>query len=166
MLDRDARRRHGPAASQAQSALRNRSTNPVLALQRSIGNRAVAQVLARSPVRTGSVHISGVGDIKVKGGNLDDWTGTESYDTVEVTSQKGRHSRKLEQLANASTRTDVKVTIAPANQAGEQLSVGGGTLLEIKGAHIKDYAVANGVETWRVGDFQEVHRTKVVHRIA
>jgi hypothetical protein len=166
MPDRDSHRRHQPAASQAPPALRNRNSSPVLALQRSIGNRAVAQVLARSPVRTGSIQIAGVGDIKVKGGNLDDWTGTQSFDTVEVTSQKGRHSRKLEQLANAGTRTDVKVTIAPANQAGEQLSVGGGTLLEIKRAHIAEYSVDNGVETWRVGDFQEVHRTKIVHRIA
>ena len=166
MPDRDTRRRHHPAASQAPPALRDRNSSPVLALQRSIGNRAVAQVLARSAVRTGSIHIAGVGDVKVKGGNLDDWTGTRSFDTVEVTSQKGRHSRKLEQLANAGTRSDVKVTIAPANQAGEQLSVGGGTLLEIKGARVSDYSVANGVETWRVGDFQEVHRTKIVHRIA
>jgi hypothetical protein len=166
MPDRDTHRRHQPAANHAQATLGKRPSSPVLALQRSIGNRAVAQVLARSPVRTGSVQITGVGDIKVKGGNLDDWTGAQSLDTVEVTSQKGRHSRKLEQLANAGTRTDVKVTIAPSNQAGEQLSVGGGTILEIKRAHINDYSVANGVETWRVGDFQELRRTKIVHRIA
>jgi hypothetical protein len=60
----------------------------------------------------------------------------------------------------------VKVTIAPANKAGEQLNVGGGTLLEVSAAHINDYSVEDGIETWRVADFQRVHRTQITHRIA
>ena len=86
--------------------------------------------------------------------------------TVEVTSQKGKHSAKLRSGPNARTRTDVKVTIAPPTKAGEQLSVGGGILLEIKDAHIKDYAVEDGLETWRVGDFEQVQRTKITHKIS
>ena len=139
---------------------------PVLALQRSIGNRAVSQVLARDPVRTGTVQLGGIGEIKVKGGNLADWAGKESYDTVQVTSQKGRHSAKLAKLANAGTKMPVKVTIAPANQAGEELNVGGGTLLDIKSALIKDYSVADGQETWQVARFEDVKRTRIVHRIS
>ena len=61
---------------------------------------------------------------------------------------------------------DVKVTIAPANKAGDQLNVGGGTVLEIKAARIKDYAVEDGAETWRVGDFESLRRTKITHRIS
>jgi hypothetical protein len=162
--DTDRRRELGRRPTSGVPA--HRGGNPVLALQRSIGNRAVAQVLARDPVRTGTVQIGGVGTIKVTGGNLDAWAGKGSPDTVDVTSDKGKHSAKLEQLAGAHTRTDIKVTITPVNQAGEELSVGGGTLLEIKDARIKGYTVADGVETWRVSDFTDVHRTKVTHKVS
>jgi hypothetical protein len=166
MPDRETHRRREAGRREADSSTLGRGSSPVLALQRSIGNRAVAQVLARTPVRTGSVQIGAVGEIKVKGGNLDDWAGTEAPETVELTSQTGKHSRKLEQMSDAGTRTDVKVTIAPANQAGEQLNVGGGTFLEIKHARIKGYAIANGVETWRLADFDDVRRHKVTHTIS
>ena len=166
MPDRVTHRRREPGRRQADSLPGRRSSNPVLALQRSIGNRAVGQVLARDPIRTGTIQIAGVGQIKVKGGNLEEWAGTATLDTVEVTSKKGKHSAKLQKLANSGTRTDVKVTIAASNQAGEQLSVGGGILLEVSAAHIKDYAVEDGLETWRVGDFERVHRTKITHKIS
>ncbi len=143
-----------------------RDLHPVLALQRSVGNRAVAQMLARAPSAHGTVQIHGVGDVKVTGGNLEDWTGGEAPEMVAVTSHKGRQSAKLQQLADAGTKTDVKVTIAPANQAGEQLNVGGGTLLEIKGAQVEGYAVEGGAETWRLSGFTNVHRTKITHRVA
>lgn len=166
MPDRETHRRRVAAGSQADPSLRDRRSSPVIALQRSIGNRAVGQVLARSPVRTGSVQMSGVPNIPVKGGNLDVWAGTEAPDTVDVTSKKGKHSRKLEQMSDAGTRTNVKVTIAPAYQAGEQVSIGGGIVLEIKHAIIKDYAFADGVETWRIAAFNDVNRAKVVHTVA
>src|ERR1700742_1212479 len=127
MPDRVTQRHSEPGRGPRSSSPGRRSTNPVLALQRSIGNRAVGQVLARDPVRTGTVQIGSVGQIKVKGGNLEEWTGTATLNTVEVTSQKGKHSAKLQKLANSGTRTDVKVTIAPASKTGEQLNVGGGT---------------------------------------
>ena len=166
MADRVTRRRPEPGRGQADSSLVRRNSNPVLVLQRSIGNRAVGQVLARDPVPTGTVQIGSVGQIKVKGGNLEEWAGTATLNTVEVTSRKGKHSGKLQKLVNAGTRTDVKVTIAPADNAGDQLSVGGGTRLEISAAHVKDYAVEDGVETWRVSDFERVHRTKITHKIS
>ena len=166
MPERVTHRRREPGRSQSDSSLMRRSSNPVLALQRSIGNRAVTQVLARDPVRTGTVQIGSVGQIKVKGGNLEEWAGAATLYTVEVTSKKGKHSAKLQKLANAATRTDVKVTIAPANKAGEQLNVGGGTLLEISAARIKGYAVEDGVETWRLADFEQVRRTKITHTIS
>jgi hypothetical protein len=142
-----------------------REDHPVLALQRAIGNRAVAQILARAPAMTGSVQIHGVGEVKVTGGNLGEWAGTGVPDTVDLTSHTGRHSAKLEKLAGARTRTDVKVTISAAND-GDTLGVGAGTLLEIKDARVEDYAVADGVETWRLVDFTNVHRTKITHRVS
>jgi len=159
-------RRREPDRNEVSPSVLHRSGNPVLALQRSIGNRGVVQMLARTPVRTGTVQIAGVGEIKVKGGNLDAWAGTGVLDTVEVTSKKGRHSAKLEKLATAGTKTDVKVTIAPANQAGEELSVGGGTSLEVIDARVKGYAVEKGVETWQLADFENVKRTKTTHKVS
>jgi hypothetical protein len=166
MLKRETDRRGEPGRTQGSPSLRHRSSNPVLALQRSIGNRAVGQVLARAPVTTGTVPIGAVGAIKVKGGNLEEWAGKGAPDTVEVTSEKGKHSGKLEKLSNARTRTDAKVTISPANKVGEELSVGGGTLLEIKDARIEAYAVEDGVETWRVADFETVKRTKITRKVS
>jgi hypothetical protein len=159
-------RRHEPNRTQAAPSLARRPSNAVLALQRSIGNRAVGQVLAREPTRTGTVKIAGVGTIKVKGGNLEEWAGTGAPDTVEVTSQKGKHSAKLQKLANDRTRSDVTVTIGPAHKEGEDLNVGGGIQLDVEGARIKGYSVdADGVETWHLGDFQNVHRTKITHKV-
>jgi hypothetical protein len=166
MPERETDRRREPGRTHAAPSLLRRSSNPVLVLQRSIGNRAVVRVLARATVRTGTVQIGAVGEIKVKGGNLEEWAGKGAPDTVEVTSEKGKHSAKLEKLSNARTRTDVKVTISPANKAGEELSVGGGTLLEIKDARIKGYVVEDGVETWRVADFENVKRTKITHKVS
>jgi hypothetical protein len=165
MLERQTDRHRPPRQSQAHPSS-GRGTDPVLALQRSIGNRAGGQVLARSLERTGTVQIGGIGEIKVKGGNLDLWTGKDSTNTVQVTSHKGKHSGKLAKLANAGTKMPVKVTIAPADQAGEELNVGGGTVLDIKSARIKDYAVDDGQETWQVTGFEDVKRAKIVHRIA
>jgi hypothetical protein len=164
MLEREADRRR--RERERTPAPPRNDLHPVLALQRSIGNRAVAQMLARAPATSATVQIHGVGEIKVKGGNLDEWTGGEAPQAVEVTSHQGRQSAKLRQLADTRTRHDVKVTIAPANKAGEQLSVGGGTVLEIKGARVADYTVADGAESWRLAGFTNVHRTKVSHRIS
>jgi hypothetical protein len=158
-------RRREPGHAHPSPAPPGRSSSPVLALQRAIGNRAVAQMLAREPVRTGTVQIPGVGKIKVKGGNLEDWAGTDVLDTVEVTSEKGKHSTKLEKHATAGTRTTITVMISPANKAGDDLNVGGGTELTIEDARIKGYAVKDGVETWRVADFEKVARKKITRKI-
>ena len=167
MPQRKTYRRREPGRTQASPALLRRSSNPILALQRSIGNRAVVQVLARAPVRTGTVQIGGVGVIKVSGGNLEEWDGTGAPDTVELTSAKSKkHSAKLKKLSDAGTKVDLKVTIAPAGKTGEHLNVGGGTLLDIKGARIAGYTVdENGVETWRVVGVTDVKRTKITHKV-
>ena len=165
MPERTTDRRRKPGRTQASPSPPRRITNPVVALQRAIGNRAVGQMLARTPARIGTVQIGGVGTIKVKGGNLEDWAGKGAPDTVELTSERGKHSAKLEKLATDRTRADVKVTISPANNAGEELNVGGGTLLEIEGARIKGYVLEDGVETWRLADFENVKRTQITRRV-
>jgi hypothetical protein len=162
------RRRREVARTRASSSLPQRSADPVLELQRSAGNAAVARMLARAPTAkgtTGSVHIGGVGDIQVTGGNLEEWAGKGAPDAVEVASEKGKHSAKLEKLATARTKTDVKVTISPPHKEDEHLNVGGGIVLEINDARIKHYAVEDGTETWQVADFENVKRTKITHTI-
>jgi hypothetical protein len=162
------RRRREAGRTPPDPARPQQSKDPLLELQRSAGNAAVARMLARDATEkgaTGSVHIGGVGDIKVSGGNLQEWAGKDTPDTVELASEPGKHSAKLEKLATARTRTDVTVKISPAHKEGENLNVGGGTLLDIKDARIKNYAVADGVETWRLAGFENVKRTKITHTI-
>lgn len=122
-------------------------------------------MLARAPDTTGTVQFGTLGPIKVKGGNLEEWTGKEAPETVEVTSVKGKHSDALARASTERTRGDVKVKISPATKTGQQLDMGG-TLLEIKDARIKGYAVDGDVETWRVADFQAVKRTKITHKVS
>jgi hypothetical protein len=163
----DRRRRDAGRPPPAPS-LPDRNANPVLELQRSAGNAAVARMLARAPAAkgtTGNVRIGGVGEIKVSGGNLEEWAGKGAPDAVEVASETGKHSAKLEKLATARTKTDVKVTISPPHKEGENLNVGGGVVLEIKDARIKHYAVEDGAETWQVADFENVKRTKITRTI-
>jgi hypothetical protein len=164
----DRRRREASRTQSASQTLPPHGTDPLLELQRTAGNAAVARMLARDATEkgaTGSAHIGGVGDIKVSGGNLQDWIGKGAPDTVELASEPGKHSAKLEKLATARTRTDVTVKISPAHKEGENLNVGGGTQLEITGARIKNYAVADGVETWRLVDFASVKRTQITHTV-
>ena len=163
----DRRRREGDRTSGSRS-VDDRNSDPLLELQRTAGNAAVARMLARAPAAkgtTGSVQIGGVGEIAVSGGNLEEWAGKGAPDAVEVTSEKGKHSAKLEKLATARTKTDVKLTISPSHKEGDNLNVGGGFVLEIKEARIKGYAVEDGAETWQVADFESVKRTKITRTI-
>ena len=162
------RRRREARRTPADPSRPHRDTDPVLALQRSAGNAAVAQLLARAPAAkgtTGSVRIGGVGEIKVTGGNLEQWAGKDAPDAVEVSSETGKHSTKLERLATDRTKTNVKVTISPAGKEGEHLNVRGGYVLEITDARIKHYADEGSSETWQVADFTNVKRTQITHTI-
>src|SRR3954453_1899609 len=113
---RIARRQPG-AVTTAPEALGH--DNPVLALQRAAGNRAVAQLIARSPSTKATVEIRCVGKVKVKGGNLKEWTGKDPFDPGAAPSPKGKHPAKLEKLATARTRTDVTIMIDAAGKDGE-----------------------------------------------
>ena len=163
------RRRREPEPAVTDPALLHHHADPVLALQRSAGNRAVADMLARAPAEkgaTGSVQIKGLGEIRVSGGNLEEWTGKGSPDAVELASEPGKHSPKLEKLSKERADMDVKVSIAAAQKEGDELNVGGGTVLDIKGARVRGYAVEDGMETWRLVDFTAVNRTKTTRKVS
>jgi hypothetical protein len=164
MPERETYRRRTSRGHAPPEALQD-GANPVLALQRSVGNRAVAQMLARAPERHGTVTVSGVGKIDVTGGNLEAWAGKGAPDWVDVTSKKGKHSKKLEKAATEGTKVDVTVFIASQPKEGENLNVGGGTQVDIKGAKIKKYEVADGVETWRIDEFTTAKRTQITRSI-
>jgi hypothetical protein len=158
-IDRRRARRSAGAASPSQ-----RDSHPVLALQRAAGNHAVAQMLARAPAVHDTVQIHGVGDVKVTGGNLEQWTGGDTPQTVDVTSHKGKHSAKLEKLFHERTKLEAKVSIAPPNK-GQELTTGG-IVLDLKNTEVEHYAVADGMETWRLGGSMSVHRTKITHHLS
>ena len=84
-----------------------RSDNPVLGLQRQIGNRATGQVLARARAMKdqGTVHVGKLPAIKILGGNAGDWAARKDPYTLEVTSKRGKHSAGLERLSTAGARS-------------------------------------------------------------
>ena len=160
-LERDRRSGDGPARSE------RRSSNPVLELQQAAGNRAVGHLLARkgTATATGPTITLGKFAIDVSGGNIAAWAaGGDVPDALDVTSHKGSHSAELEHLSKDHTRTTLTLTVAVPGQEGEHLDLGS-LAIEIVDAHIKGYAVNGDDESWRVGDFDAVHRTKTGHKV-
>lgn len=145
-----------------------RANNPILALQQAVGNRAVGQTLARK-ASSGSKSptiLIGKLSIQVAGGNLAAWATSEVPDALEVTSQKGRHSAELERLSNERTRINsLTLTVAAAGKSGQDLDLGS-IAIEFTHARIKRYQVEGDTESWQVGDFDGVHRTKTAHKVS
>jgi hypothetical protein len=104
-----------------------------------------------------------VGEIKVSGGNLEEWAGTGAPDAVEVTSETA--CTRPSSSSTPARAPDVEVTISPQQKEGEHLNVGGSIVLEIQDAGIRRYAVDDGVETWEVADFTDVKRTKITRTV-
>jgi len=135
----------------------------VLRLQRTIGNRATAQVLARTPATKdqGTVQIGKLAAIKIVGGNADKWAARKDPDTLEITSEKGRHSAGLERLAKDGTKNPtLTVTTPMVDQSGQNLDYGS-VKIEFANARIAGYTVDGKQETWRAVDFDAVHRTTI-----
>ncbi len=110
MSQRD-RDRSIAGAQGSRAALPRRAGSPVLALQRTIGNRATAQVLARKGPGKGtfehSVQIGKLGPIEVTDSNIDAWvTKKEGADDLIITTVKGPHSAKLRQMADSKDKID------------------------------------------------------------
>jgi hypothetical protein len=131
--------------------LPRRAGNPVLALQRFIGNRGTSQVIAREKNKANferSVKVDGLGPIEIKGGNVDEWKKGNPPEKLILTTTKGKHSDKLK----STTRVDV-LTI--------NIIVGENTYLTITVKHgrIKDYTDDGGkTESWMLVGFDDVHR--------
>ncbi|MGH2891881.1 MAG: hypothetical protein ACRDPM_01245 [Solirubrobacteraceae bacterium] len=112
MAQRDHDRRSESGQGLSRAALPRRGNSPVLALQRSLGNRATAQLLARKGQANrgtfeNSIQIGELGPIEVTQSNVGDWIAHKSsaYD-LEVTTVKGKHSGKLKQMADGKTKID------------------------------------------------------------
>ena len=57
------------------------------------------------------------------------------------------------------------LTVAATNKsAGEHLDLGS-IAVEFTSAGIKGYSVDGKTESWQVGDFDGVHRTKITHTV-
>src|SRR4051812_6129328 len=100
--------REGTTAKPGAPVVR-RAASPVSALQRTIGNRAIGQVLARKEAVKdyGSVKIGKLPPIKIVGGNSRDWAAKKDVDVLEVISAVGKHSKQLEKWSTDKTRIDV-----------------------------------------------------------
>ena len=141
-----------------------RANNPVLALQQAVGNRAVGQMLARKTSTNPTIRI-GKHAIEVAGGNVAAWAANEVPETLDVTSQKGKHSAELERLSKERTRIkSLTLTVAAANK-GQVLDMGS-LAIEFTNARIKGYVVDGKTESWQVGDFDGVHRTKITRKVS
>lgn len=140
-----------------------RSADPVLRLQRAIGNRATGQVLARAPATKdqGTVQIGKLPTIKIVGGNAGEWAAKKNPDTLEITSEKGKHSAELEGLSKERSKIpSLKATAPMVDQSGRHLDFGS-VEIEFVNARITSYTVDGKLETWRAVDFEAVHRTTI-----
>jgi hypothetical protein len=135
--------------------LPRRSVNPVLALQRAIGNRGTVRVLAREkdknrPSFEHSVKIGKLGPIQITGGNIGDWAAKKDPDGLRVTSVKGKHSDQLKRLFDSKARID---TVETASVVGENSLV----TITFKNCRITRYSADGEKEEWTV-EFESAKR--------
>jgi hypothetical protein len=152
------------ASASADAPVALRGANPVLGLQRKIGNRATGQLLARAPATKdlGTVHVGKLPAIKILGGNAGDWATKEPY-TLEITSRKGKHSAALKRLSEDGGKIPKLKVTTPISQSGQHLDFGS-VELEFGRARIAGYAVDGNVETWRAVEIETLHRTTISHK--
>jgi hypothetical protein len=166
MAPRARNRSSDAAPASADVPLQRRSAQPVLRLQGRIGNRATGQVLARQPATKGqgTVQIGKLPAIKIVGGNAGEWAAKKDPDTLEITSEKGKHSAELERLSKGTSKIpSLKVTTAIVDQSGKHLDFGS-VEIEFVNARITGYTVDGNIESWRAVDFEAVHRTTISHK--
>jgi hypothetical protein len=166
MAPRARNRSSDLAPARAGAPVARRSADPVLRLQRAIGNRATGQVLARAPATKdqGTVQIGKLPAIKIVGGNAGEWASKKNPDTLEITSEKGKQSAELKRLSDErSTIPSLKVTAPVPDQSGKHLDFGS-VEIEFVNARITGYTVDGKLETWRAVDFEAVHRSTISHK--
>jgi hypothetical protein len=152
-------RRTSPGQGRARTGLPRRGESPVLALQRSLGNRATAQLLAREGAGSGrgtfqnSVELGKLGQIEISQSNIGDWIAHKSSaEDLVVTTVMGPHSSELKQMAGSKAKVD---KIQAQTLVGENSWV----IVTFSHAVIRDYAAdASGkTEQWKAIDFDAVH---------
>jgi hypothetical protein len=151
-------RAHNRRSEPGHAALPRRAASPVAALQRAIGNRGMAQVLARKGAGSGkgtfenSVKVGKLGPIEIKESNIADWIGKKNPDDLIVTTTKGKHSDELKRMSESKERID---TIEVQAITGENSWV----KVTFKNARIRGFAPDSEgkTESWKATDFDGVH---------
>jgi type VI secretion system (T6SS) effector Hcp len=144
MRVRDEQTRSEPAARRSKLG----PGDPVLALQRSAGNRAVGALLARQPAETATdadtqtrVVLPGIGTVPLLSFSWNVGYNGRSTE-LQLQSVQGDHSAKLARASIDGTAMDVEV-IAPR---------GGVTMhIFLKGALVSSYSLSSGdrpTESW------------------
>jgi hypothetical protein len=160
MYQRDDDRSIQPGQPRPRAAPPRRVPNPVLALQRAIGNRGTTRVLARDKRAKGkgtyqnSVQIGAVGPIEITGGNLADWAARKGIpDDLTVTSTKGKHSDGLKRLSDDRKRFE-KINVQAITGENSWM------IIAFKNARVVGYSAddAGKTESWKLVDFDGVHR--------
>jgi hypothetical protein len=158
MAQWDHDRRSAPGQGRPRTGPR-RGDGPVLALQRSLGNRATAQLLARQGAGSGhgtfenSVELGKLGPIEITQSNIGDWIAHKSSaEDLVLTTAMGPHSNELKQMAADKAKVD---TIKVQSLVGENSWV----IVTFTHAVIRKYAAdASGkTEQWKATDFDAVH---------
>jgi hypothetical protein len=157
----------GSSAHRARQRAAPQGADPVLALQRVVGNRGTGQLLARKPAPgTGtfevSVRIGRLGPIEVKESNVGDWiAGKSGAGDVTLTTAAGKQAKELQRLAGGGKRIDA---IEIATVTGQN----SWTVVTFKNAVIKGFAAdaASGTEQWTLTRFDrvDIKRTSIGQR--
>jgi hypothetical protein len=129
---------------------------PSFSLHQAIGNRATAGMVARDKKKNEatlekSIRVGSLGPIEIKESNLDEWTGKDIPDALTLTTKKGKHSDKLQKLADSKQRQgEIKVQLITGENSW--------MVITIKNGLIKGYSRDGDTETWQVVDFDDVNR--------
>jgi hypothetical protein len=164
MSQRDHVRSSEPGRGRSHTALPRRSANPVLALQRALGNRGTMRVLARkggsgSGTFENSVRIGKLGPIEITKSNIADWIGKKAdADDLIVTTVKGKHSDELKRMSDSKARIE---SLEVQSISGQNSWV----IVTFKNAVIKGYAPdpSGKTESWKATRFDavDIKRTSI-----
>jgi hypothetical protein len=142
-----------------------RENSSELSLQEAVGNRAFGQMIARKAANVPTVKL-GKFTIVVDGDFAAWATAKDAPDTLDVTSEKGKHSGELAKLFKDKTKIKLlTLTVPKANASSGQHLDAGAIAVEIKNGRITDYSVNGKTETWQVAGFDGVHRTTVTRTV-
>ena len=162
------RERAARPRSKGTSARPSRSTSePVLSLQEAVGNRAFGQILARDKAKARKPTVKiGKHSIEVAGNTAEWLAAKDAPESLDVTSQKGKHSAELARLFKEGTKIKLLTLTVPSGNesSGQDLDIGA-VAIEIKNGKITSYSVDGKTESWQVAGFEGVHRTKVTRKI-